>query len=68
MPALKDNNASRPQLKNYWIGNDGGNNLAPKINVELTKGETYYFVFGPYSTEYGDFKLTITCVHTKTQC
>ena len=63
---LKDNNASRPQLKNYWIGNDGGNNLAPKINVELTKGETYYFVFGPYSTEYGDFKLTITCVHTKT--
>lgn len=64
---LKDNNASTPRLKDYWKNDDdSGIGPAPKINVELTKGETYYFVFGPYSTEYGDFKLTITCVHTKT--
>ena len=64
---LKDNNASTPRLKDYWISDDdSGIGPAPKITAELTKGETYYFVFGPYSTEYGDFKLTITCVHTKT--
>ena len=64
---LKDNNASTPRLKDYWKNDDdSGIGPAPKITAELTKGETYYFVFGPYSTEYGDFKLTITCVHTKT--
>ena len=64
---LKDNNASTPRLKDYWISDDdSGIGPAPKITAELTKGETYYFVFGPYITEYGDFKLTITCVHTKT--
>ena len=64
---LKDNNASTPRLKDYWISDDdSGIGPAPKITAELTKGETYYFVFGPYSTEYGDFKLTITCAHTKT--
>lgn len=64
---LKDNNASTPRLKDYWKSDDdSGIGPAPKITAELTKGETYYFVFGPYSTEYGDFKLTITCVHTKT--
>ena len=64
---LKDNNASTPRLKDYWISDDdSGIGPAPKITAELTKGETYYFVFGPYITEYGDFKLTITCAHTKT--
>ena len=64
---LKDNNASTPRLKDYWKSDDdSGIGPSPKITAELTKGETYYFVFGPYSTEYGDFKLTITCVHTKT--
>ena len=64
---LKDNNASTPRLKDYWKSDDdSGIGPAPKITAELTKGETYYFVFGPYITEYGDFKLTITCVHTKT--
>ena len=64
---LKDNNASTPRLKDYWKNDDdSGIGPAPKITAELTKGETYYFVFGPYITEYGDFKLTITCAHTKT--
>ena len=64
---LKDNNASTPRLKDYWKSDDdSGIGPAPKITAELTKGETYYFVFGPYITEYGDFKLTITCAHTKT--
>ena len=66
--AKKENNAGgNPRLKGYLDTNDDdGANAAPEITAELEKDKIYYFVVGPYSTDTGEFSITITCTHEKT--
>ena len=62
-----DSGAEIPTLSGYWKCDDEhGKNSAPAITAELEKDKTYYFVVGPYSTDTGEFSITITCTHEKT--
>ena len=64
---MENNAGDDPRLKGYWYTNDDdGVGSAPEITAELEKDKIYYFVVGPYSTDTGEFSITITCTHEKT--
>ena len=64
---IGNNTGGNSILKGYWkINDDDGANSAPEITAELEKDKIYYFVVGPYSTDTGEFSITITCTHEKT--
>ena len=64
---IGNNTGGNSILKGYWkINDDDGANSAPEITAELEKDKIYYFVVGPYSTDTGEFSITITCAHEKT--
>ena len=64
---IENNTRGNSILKGYWkINDDDGANSAPEITAELEKDKIYYFVVGPYSTDTGEFSITITCTHEKT--
>lgn len=65
--AAMESESYREGIKGYIYSNDDdGSNSAPAIGFPLKKGETYYFVVGPYSNKYGEFDITINCAHAKT--